>query len=74
MIVGHVTKDGGLAGPRMLEHLVDTVLTFEGDRYRDLRTLRAVKNRYGSHQGRPVQHDRHQRRRSPIRAVCSCWS
>ncbi len=48
MIVGHVTKDGGLAGPRMLEHLVDTVLSFEGDRYQDLRIVRAVKNRYGS--------------------------
>lgn len=48
VIVGHVTKDGGLAGPRTLEHLVDTVLAFEGDRYQDLRVLRAVKNRYGS--------------------------
>lgn len=48
VIVGHVTKDGGLAGPRMLEHLVDAVLSFEGDRYQDLRVLRAVKNRYGS--------------------------
>lgn len=48
LLVGHVTKDGGLAGPRLLEHLVDTVLSFEGDRYADLRTLRAVKNRYGA--------------------------
>ena len=48
VIVGHVTKDGGLAGPKVLEHLVDTVLSFEGDRYQDLRVLRAVKNRYGS--------------------------
>ncbi len=48
VIVGHVTKDGTLAGPRLLEHLVDTVLSFEGDRYADLRVLRAVKNRYGS--------------------------
>jgi DNA repair protein RadA/Sms len=48
VIVGHVTKDGSLAGPRMLEHLVDTVLAFEGDRYADLRVLRAVKNRFGS--------------------------
>ena len=48
VIVGHVTKDGTLAGPRLLEHLVDTVLAFEGDRYADLRVLRAVKNRYGS--------------------------
>jgi len=48
VIVGHVTKDGTIAGPRLLEHLVDTVLSFEGDRYQDLRVLRAVKNRYGS--------------------------
>jgi DNA repair protein RadA/Sms len=48
VIVGHVTKDGGLAGPRLLEHLVDAVLSFEGDRYQDLRVLRATKNRYGS--------------------------
>ena len=48
VMVGHVTKDGGLAGPRLLEHLVDCVLSFEGDRYQDLRVLRAVKNRYGS--------------------------
>ena len=48
VIVGHVTKDGTLAGPRLLEHLVDTVLAFEGERYADLRVLRAVKNRYGS--------------------------
>lgn len=48
VIVGHVTKEGGLAGPRLLEHLVDTVLAFEGDRYQDLRVLRALKNRYGS--------------------------
>ena len=48
VLIGHVTKDGSLAGPRTLEHLVDTVLTFEGDRYQDLRSLRAVKNRFGS--------------------------
>lgn len=47
VIVGHVTKDGGLAGPRTLEHLVDVVLSFEGDRHHSLRLLRAVKNRYG---------------------------
>lgn len=47
-IVGHVTKDGSIAGPRMLEHMVDTVLYFEGDRYQTFRILRAVKNRYGS--------------------------
>ena len=48
MLVGHVTKDGAVAGPRVLEHLVDAVLQFEGDRYRHLRVLRAVKNRFGS--------------------------
>ncbi len=47
-IVGHVTKDGAVAGPRVLEHLVDCVLAFEGDRYRSHRVLRAVKNRFGS--------------------------
>jgi DNA repair protein RadA/Sms len=48
LLVGHVTKDGAVAGPRVLEHLVDCVLTFEGDRYRAHRVLRAVKNRFGS--------------------------
>lgn len=47
-IVGHVTKEGALAGPRMLEHMVDTVLYFEGDRNHSFRILRAVKNRFGS--------------------------
>ncbi|MBE9387670.1 DNA repair protein RadA [Vagococcus salmoninarum] len=47
-IVGHVTKEGSLAGPRMLEHMVDTVLYFEGDRHHTFRILRAVKNRFGS--------------------------
>ena len=47
-LVGHVTKDGALAGPRVLEHMVDTVLTFEGDRHYTYRILRAVKNRFGS--------------------------
>ena len=47
-IVGHVTKEGAIAGPRMLEHMVDTVLYFEGDRHDSLRLLRAVKNRFGS--------------------------
>jgi DNA repair protein RadA/Sms len=47
-LVGHVTKDGALAGPRVLEHMVDTVLTFEGDRHYAYRILRAVKNRFGS--------------------------
>lgn len=48
VLIGHVTKDGDLAGPRALEHLVDTVLTFEGDRHHALRMVRAVKHRYGS--------------------------
>jgi DNA repair protein RadA/Sms len=48
MIVGHVTKDGQLAGPRVLEHLVDVVLNFEGDRHYALRGLRGVKNRFGT--------------------------
>jgi len=47
-IVGHVTKDGAIAGPRVLEHIVDTVLYFEGDRHEGLRLLRAVKNRFGA--------------------------
>ncbi len=48
LIVGHVTKDGAIAGPRVLEHIVDTVLYFEGERHEGLRLLRAVKNRFGS--------------------------
>jgi len=47
-LVGHVTKQGQLAGPRLLEHLVDTVLYFEGDRYHSHRVIRAVKNRFGT--------------------------
>src|SRR5690625_1265963 len=47
VLVGHVTKDGSIAGPRLLEHLVDVVLQFEGERHSQLRLLRAVKNRYG---------------------------
>ena len=47
-IVGHVTKEGTVAGPRMLEHMVDTVLYFEGDRHASYRMLRGVKNRFGS--------------------------
>jgi DNA repair protein RadA/Sms len=47
VLVGHVTKDGGLAGPRVLEHVVDTVLQFEGDRHHALRLLRASKHRFG---------------------------
>jgi DNA repair protein RadA/Sms len=48
LLVGHVTKEGALAGPRVLEHLVDCVLQFEGERERTYRTVRAVKNRFGS--------------------------
>lgn len=48
LVVGHVTKEGAIAGPRVLEHIVDTVLYFEGERQGQLRVLRAVKNRFGS--------------------------
>ena len=48
VLVGHVTKEGALAGPRVLEHIVDTVLSFEGDRHHALRLLRAAKHRFGS--------------------------
>lgn len=48
VLVGHITKDGSIAGPRALEHLVDVVLTFEGDRGHHLRTIRGIKNRYGA--------------------------
>ena len=47
-VIGHVTKDGNLAGPRVLEHIVDTVLFFEGERTADFRVLRAIKNRFGA--------------------------
>lgn len=47
-LVGHVTKEGSIAGPRVLEHMVDTVLQFEGDRFQSFRVLRALKNRFGS--------------------------
>ena len=47
-IIGHVTKEGSLAGPKLLEHMVDCVLYFEGERYHSYRLLRAVKNRFGS--------------------------
>ena len=50
ILIGHVTKDGNLGGPKMLEHLVDTVLYFEGEKYQDLRLLRSHKNRFGSTQ------------------------
>jgi len=48
LVIGHVTKDGAIAGPKVLEHLVDTVLYFEGDRYKSYRILRSIKNRFGS--------------------------
>ena len=48
LLVGHVTKEGALAGPRVLEHMVDTVLYFEGEKLQNHRILRAVKNRYGA--------------------------
>ena len=48
IIIGHVTKDGNIAGPRVLEHMVDTVLYLEGERYFSYRVLRGVKNRFGS--------------------------
>jgi DNA repair protein RadA/Sms len=48
ILVGHVTKEGAVAGPRVLEHLVDAVLLFEGERERSFRTLRAIKNRFGA--------------------------
>ena len=47
-LIGHITKDGNLAGPKLLEHMVDTVLQFEGDRNYGYRILRSVKNRFGS--------------------------
>ena len=47
MLVGHVTKDGNIAGPRVLEHMVDTVMSFEGERSHQYRILRAIKNRFG---------------------------
>jgi len=48
ILIGHVNKDGDLAGPKVLEHLVDTVLFFEGEKYQELRILRALKNRFGA--------------------------
>ena len=48
IIIGHVTKDGNIAGPKVLEHMVDTVIYFEGDKYKTQRLLRSIKNRFGS--------------------------
>ena len=54
-LVGHVTKEGTIAGPKVLEHIVDTVLQLEGDRFHIFRILRSVKNRFGADQrGRRV--------------------
>ena len=48
VLVGHVTKEGSVAGPRVLEHLVDVVLQFEGDKFSSLRMVRGLKNRFGA--------------------------
>lgn len=48
VVIGHVTKDGSIAGPKILEHMVDTVIYFEGDKYKSCRILRAIKNRFGN--------------------------
>ncbi len=48
VLVGHVTKEGSIAGPKVLEHIVDTVLQLEGDRYGGFKLLRSIKNRFGS--------------------------
>ena len=48
IVIGHVTKEGNIAGPKVLEHMVDTVIQFEGDKYKSYRILRAVKNRFGN--------------------------
>ena len=48
LLIGHITKDGSIAGPKILEHMVDTVLQFEGDRHLSYRILRTIKNRFGS--------------------------
>ena len=72
VLVGHVTKDGSIAGPRVLEHLVDVVVQFEGDRHSRLRLVRAVKNRYGPTDEVgcfDLSDERHRRARRPQRAV-----
>ena len=48
IVIGHVTKEGNIAGPKVLEHMVDAVIQFEGDKYKSYRLLRAVKNRFGT--------------------------
>ena len=73
LFVGHVTKAGTLAGPKIIEHIVDTVVYFEGDRFHSHRIVRCVKNRFGSHaRSRPVRNDRRRacgsdRPRQPVR-------
>ena len=72
-VVGHVTKDGSLAGPKALEHVVDTVLYFEGERHHSHRVVRAVKNRFGAvERARRLRDDRRgPARRCRIRRRCS---
>lgn len=48
IVIGHVTKEGNIAGPKVLEHMVDTVIQFEGDKYKSYRILRSIKNRFGN--------------------------
>ena len=74
LMVGHVTKEGSIAGPRLLEHLVDVVVTFEGGQHSRLRLVRAVKNRFradGRGQVLPALSDVRDRR-TPGRAGCFC--
>ncbi len=72
VLVGHVTKDGAIAGPRVLEHMVDAVLYFEGDRGHQFRILRGVKNRFGATDEIGVFAMTEQGwRRSPTRPRCS---
>ena len=71
-LIGHVTKEGVIAGPRVLEHIVDTVLYLEGDRFQAYRLLRAVKNRFGATSEVGVFEMREQGwSRSPIPPRCS---
>ena len=48
IVIGHVTKEGNIAGPKVLEHMVDCVINFEGDKFRTYRMLRSIKNRFGT--------------------------
>ena len=76
IFVGHVTKEGAIAGPRVLEHIVDTVLYFEGDTHSSFRLVRAIKNRFGAvnELGVFAMTERGLARASPIRRRCSCRS